>query len=88
MESFNKIYNQDEDEELPKARYPKKLEPNNRYEICERLAEILNRPVGYILGRTKGIPERWLFEQWSYLKLNGRNKQKEIMWWLKNVNPK
>ena len=71
MNSFEEIYselNNDEDEFLPKARYPKKFEPINKYEYCEYFARILDKPIGYVLGRTKDMKEEWLYDLFSYLK--------------------
>lgn len=64
--------------------------PETRYEYCLAFAQLLKKPVGYILGRTKGVEERHLAHAYSEVRYERdfEKKKKILMYWLKNLEPK
>ena len=87
MNSFNEIINQleEDDEPISKARYPKRLEPTTKYDYCEKFARIIDKPIGYVLNKTKGWPLDWLIHLDSDQKAD-QNPAMRIGWWLKKSN--
>lgn len=64
--------------------------PNNRYEYIQAFAQLLNKPVGYIFGRTRGVEEKHLAHAYSDIRYERtkEGKIKLLMYWLKNLQPK
>ena len=64
--------------------------PQNRYEYNQAFAQLLKKPVGYVLGRTKDWPDEWHAELYSLIKYE-REKQtkvKLLMKWLRDARIK
>ena len=88
MDSYteiNKQLDQDESEEVyaPKAR--RSPDPINKYDYCLIFARLINKPVGYVLAKSKGFPLDWLISIHSELKSirDPLSKVKYVSWFLR-----
>ena len=77
-------------EELPIKRRPQAFEPRTRYDFCMIIASMLKKPVGYVLGRTKGFPMSSFFQMQSDCKQlkTPEQKSKYLMWFLRESKTK
>lgn len=69
MKSLDQIYFK-EDEEIEASRPRRKIfEPVTRYDYCLVIANIIEKPIGYVLKKTKGWPMDWFFQIQSECKM-------------------
>ena len=75
--------------EEPKQRV-RRPDPVTKYDFCVIIASMLKRPVGYVLGRTKGWPIEWYHQIQSECKQikDPVAKVKFINWFIKEAKLK
>ena len=79
-----------ENEEPKPRQIGRRADPVTKYDFCKIMASMLKKPVGYVLGRTKGFNMDCFYQMQSdckQLKTN-EEKVKYLMWFLREAKPK
>ena len=73
---------------LPRPR--KNTDPVSKYDYALIMARTIGKPIGYVLGKTKGWPAQWFLEMYSELKSIREpiSKAKYVNWFLRESKPK
>lgn len=89
INKMNKINYTNEGFEEPKER-PRRKELVTRYDYCLAIANTIKKPIGYVLGKTKGWPMDWYYSIVSECKqlTNQTSKIKYIMYFIREARIK
>ena len=89
MTPLQELYNQIQEDESEMVYLPKRRkeipELITKYDYCLHFSKMINKPVGYVLGKSKGWPLDWFISIYSELKSirEPLSRVKYVNWFLR-----